>query len=288
MRAGARHDGAGARLRTPRDQQHLQRWLLAQGYQAQLEHRFTDGTRADVHVRWSLRRAAEQGHDADPSSEPAPASEPFTSQTLEVQLSPLTWPRLRERDERYRQHTDTVTWLFSRRSADLAAMTRAVDGVSFGVWARPEPAGQGHGLAVLIGTHRTAAGTIWEPLEHCLLQSDGLWTPSREQALSDHAADAAMKHQDTNAAGSSERLARDHPPGGHSGGGSAGGSASSLSSRRTFGQRSDAQVQEFQAQIEQVRSDPANEARRQRVREEQREKERRRAFRLAFNGERWW
>jgi hypothetical protein len=47
-------------------------------------------------------------------------------------------------------------------------------------------------------------------------------------------------------------------------------------------------VQEFQAQIEQVRSDPANEARRQRVQEEQREKKRRRAFRRAFNGERWW
>lgn len=185
-------------------QQHLQRWLLAQGYQAQLEHRFTDGTRADVHVRWSLRRAAEQGHGADPSPESGTAPEPFTSQTLELQLSPLTWPRLQERDERYRQHTDTVTWLFSRRSADLAAMTRAVHGVSFGVWARPEPAGQGHGLAVLIGTHRTAAGTIWEPLENCLLQSGGLWTPSREQALSDHAAEEAMWHQDTNEAGTTE------------------------------------------------------------------------------------
>ncbi|WP_170127542.1 hypothetical protein [Kineococcus rhizosphaerae] len=264
----------------------LHRWLINQGYEVTLEHRFTDASRADVHVtahghdsgRASAHAAAPaRGHNAtagtcdaapapedvhirwtisdpgagfdldlpvrkDPTvSSPEPVSprlegsgalQPGT-QTLEVQLSAISYQDLLRRDARYRRHTGHVTWLFGGRARALAGIQREQHGVSFGLWPRPRHSSttphderpsvpdrvlggalraaekSGRELAtaasgdttreaeddeveVWIGTCHPGDQTHWVPLHQCVLQADGLWTPTRDQALAEHhAAEAA-------------------------------------------------------------------------------------------------
>lgn len=259
-------------------QQQLQAWLIWQGYEAHLEHRFNDGTRADVHtdtrvdvhigthtardiggddpevrMQFSVRggrdvtvgsHLEERGDDeaeqafmaqrADPTRHPgltsssaasSGAGEPparpeagGSAQTLEVQLSPLPWARLLERDSGYRRHVDVVTWLFGESLGGEALGMRQHRGVSFHartsqratpratprtplVVPAPLPAPTastpaasalregapelGAPFRVQIGT-RFLEHVTWHDLSDCRLQQDGMWTPARQEALALH------------------------------------------------------------------------------------------------------
>lgn len=143
-----------------RYQQDLLNWLTGQELQGALERTLPDeGGRADVFVLVDQM-----------------------SHGIEVQLSGLGLPAWKERDTRYRQHLQCVTWLYGTGQGGEAASAseQAQRGIALTV--RRDQASD----AVEIGV-RGRLSHRWSPLTECKLLRDHFWTPDLDGVLNDDA-----------------------------------------------------------------------------------------------------
>jgi hypothetical protein len=138
-------------------QRELTRWLQSQGYSPELEKHLGADGRADLHVRVDE-----------------------VSQTIEVQLSPLSSATWQERDQRYRRKIDCVTWLFGRRAKEAARVVASGRGFATTI-----------GRSPLTGTVRLGVLDVdgqvrWSELKDCRLTARGLEVPGIADALELH------------------------------------------------------------------------------------------------------
>lgn len=129
----------------------LQQWLHGQGYACELEKHLAEDGRTDLHVVVEAVR-----------------------HSIEVQLSPISDREVGDREQRYRQRVDKVTWLFG-----AAARSAAITQVAIKGWALLLRRGEDD---VEVGV-LDAVGEIWSPLGKCWMSRGGLCTPDLADVL---------------------------------------------------------------------------------------------------------
>lgn len=144
----------------------LSDWLATQGLDSTIEAPLPEAGRADLRV--TLGRL---------------------DHTIEVQISSIPVPQWTHRDQRYRGRVQTVTWLFGAQvSQALVAEALTDGGVAFKI-AHDEHLP----LAEVIRPDHILVGTTshtredWHPLGECKMTLRGLWTPTSDLALAEHA-----------------------------------------------------------------------------------------------------
>ena len=99
-------------------------------------------------------------------------------------------PQWKHRDGRYRDRVETVTWLFGAQisqplvtevvnSRGVAFKIAHDEGIPLGAVTQPEH--------ILVGT-KSHSQEDWHPLAECKMTPGGLWTPTSDLALAEHAA----------------------------------------------------------------------------------------------------
>ena len=145
----------------------LSEWLATQGLDSTIEAPLRGAGRADLRVDVQA-----------------------VDHTIEVQLSSIPVPQWKHRDQRYRGRVETVTWLFGAQiSQPLVTEVVNSRGIAFKVAhdehvplaeiARPEH--------VLVGT-KSHSQEDWHLLTECKMTPGGVWTPTSDLALAEHAA----------------------------------------------------------------------------------------------------
>lgn len=123
---------------------------------------------------------------------------------LEVQLAPLTDTAWRERDDRLRRGTPSVTWLYGP-GADVAAATEAgVRGAALLL--------RRHDRGLLVGVRDAGGATRWMRLGACRLTADGLDVPGLAEARARHARRSTEREETARRAGQAARRGRRSAP----------------------------------------------------------------------------
>jgi len=125
-------------------------WLAGQGHTSEIEYYLGQDGRSDLHVNVL---------DVDHS--------------IEVQLSPITRESWRERDTRYRNRMDHVTWLYGAHAEGAAARAQTMEGLALRLRGNetPEIGTSGHN------------GEHWATPGDCTFGKEGFWTPHLADAL---------------------------------------------------------------------------------------------------------
>ncbi len=119
---------------------------------------------------------------------------------LEVQLAPLPDTAWRERDDRLRRGTPSVTWLYGP-GADAAAATEAgVRGAALVL--------RRHDRGLLAGVRDDGGATRWMRLGACRLTVDGLDAPGLAEARARHTRRSAEREEAARRAGQAARRGR--------------------------------------------------------------------------------
>ncbi|SFT51747.1 hypothetical protein SAMN05660657_01256 [Geodermatophilus amargosae] len=166
-------DAAGAAYDSLRYRRPLVAWLTAQGHTPRVERTPRRSGHPGLHVV-----VAGVG-------------------VLEVQLAPLSDTAWRERDDRLRRETPSVTWLYGPGADDAAATEAGVRGAALLL--------RRHDRGLLVGVRDADGATRWMRLGACRLTADGLEASGLAEARARHARRSSEREETARRAGQATR-----------------------------------------------------------------------------------